>query len=77
MNILDLQEAGITFQGPVLVSEYAENGEQSVLFFDTLYNGFEVAYDNQGYLEHSWLCLPIDFVFVGSDGALHIEVKEN
>lgn len=76
MTILDLQEAGIVFQGPVRVSTIEEGTGERILFYDTLYAGFDAAYDASGELDTSWLSMTVTYIFVGSgDGVLHIEVE--
>ena len=73
MTIIDLQESGIVFQGPVRVSSVGDGGE-AVHFIDTLYRGFDIPFDDEGVLERPWLAMPVTYMFAGADGALHIEV---
>lgn len=73
MTIIDLQESGIVFQGPVRVSS-VEDGHERVHLIDTLYCGFDVSFGVSGELDQPWLEMPVTYMFVGADGALHIEV---
>lgn len=75
MTIIDLQEAGITIQGPCRVSSIDRDGNEVVLYYDELVYGFPVVSKLDGELERPWLASDITYIFVGADGVLHIEVE--